>query len=158
MKRYVPTKKYLISKKDFDILNSTTNGNNIQNGESGHNFESNNITFYSKLEDLNNNFKTKIELSLINEEFINNKHIDIHIYKNKQVYLYKIDNKYFLYFRDKQILEIPKSYKNIGKKKNEDIIPEESLEIKEENILEQMILLYANEKDFDKSLNSKKIR
>ena len=90
LKRYAPTKKYLISKEDFDILNSTTNGNKIQNGKNGNNLDSNNITFYSKLEDFNNNSKTKIELSLVNEDFINTKHIDIHIYENKQVYLYKI--------------------------------------------------------------------
>ena len=154
LKRYAPTKKYLISKEDFDILNSTTNGNKIQNGESGHNFESNNITFYSKLEDLNNNPETKIELSLVKEEFLFSKSIDIYSYENKNVYLYKIGNKYFLYFQDNEILEIPNSSKNTEQTKNANMKSEESLVIKEENILEQMILIYANEKDFDKSLKS----
>ena len=158
LKRYTPTKKYLISKEDFDKLNkfnSTTDFNKIQNGNNGQNLDINNITFYSKLEDLKNNSESKIELSLVNEEFLNPKPLDIHSYENKYIYLYEIGNKYFLYFNDNEILEIPKPTNNREQRKNEDMIPEESSVIKEENILEQMILIYANENNFDKSLNSK---
>ena len=154
LKRYVPKKKYLISKGDFDKLNSTKVVNNIQNGNNGQNLNINNITFYSKIEDLKNNAEPKLELSLVNEEFLNNKHIDIHIYENKHVYLYEIGNKYFLYFQDNEILEMPNSSNNTDQTKKENMIPEESSVIKEGSILEQMILLYANEINFDKSLNS----
>ena len=129
-KKYTPTKKYLISKEDFDKLHNDQN------------LGSNNIIFYSKFGDLSNNSEEKIELSLVNEEFLHTKPIDIHIYENKHVYLYEIGNKYFLYFQDNEILEIPNSFNNIGQTMNSDMAPEESSVIKEENILEQMILLY----------------
>ena len=153
-KKYTPTKKYLISKEDFDKLNSAKIVDNSQNGHNAQNLDSNKITFYSKLRDLSNNSEGKIELSLVNEEFLNAKPLDIHSYENNHVYLYEIGNKYFLYFQDSEILEIPNSSKNIEQTKNLDMKPEESSVIKEENILEQMILIYANENDFDKSLNS----
>ena len=153
-KKYTPTKKYLISKEYFDKLNSAKIVDNSQNGHNAQNLDSNKITFYSKLGDLNNNSEGKIELSLVNEEFLNAKPLDIHSYENNHVYLYEIGNKYFLYFQDSEILEIPNSSKNIEQTKNLDMKPEESSVIKEENILEQMILIYANENDFDKSLNS----
>ena len=99
LKRYIPTKKYLISKEDFDKLNSTKVVNNIQNGNNGQNLNINNITFYSKIEDLKNNVESKLELCLVNDEFLKNKPIDIHIYENKHVYLYEIVNKYFFIFK-----------------------------------------------------------
>ena len=141
-KKYTPTKKYLISKEDFDKLNSAKIVDNSQNGHNAQNLDSNKITFYSKLGDLSNNSEGKIELSLVNEEFLNTKPIDIHSYENNHVYLYEIGNKYFLYFQDSEILEIPNLSKNIEQTKNLDMKPEESSVIKEENILEQMILIY----------------
>ena len=128
-KKYKPIKKYLISKKDFDKLNSAKDSKNRQN------YDSDKITFYSKLRDLNNNSEKKIELSLVNTKFISSTSINKESYKNKCVYLYEINKKYYLFFQDNEILEMPKPTNN--------------------NILEQMVLLYANEKNFYKSLKSK---
>jgi len=153
--KYTPTKKYLISQKDFDKLNSENKINSIQNGPNYQNNGYNKIIFYSKLRDLNNNSEGKIELCLVNEEFIRANFIDMNNFQNDFVYLYKIDNKYYLYFQDNEILEIPNSSNNSIKAKNVYMTNEESPEINSENILEQMILLFANEQDFNKSLESK---
>jgi len=153
--KYTPTKKYLISQQDFDKLNSANQINNIQNGPNYQNNGSDKIIFYSKLGDLNNNSEPKIELCLVNEEFIRANFIDINSCQNEFVCLYKIVNKYYLYFQDNEILEIPNSSNNSIKVKNVHMAPEESHEINNENILEQMILLYANDQDFNKSLESK---
>jgi len=153
--KYTPTKKYLISQKDFDKLNLANQINNIQNGPNYQNNGSDKIIFYSKLRDLNNNSETKIELCLVNEEFIRANFIDMNSCQNDFVYLYKIDNKYYLYFQDNEIFEIPNSSNNSIKGKNVYMAPEESHDLNSENILEQMILLYANEQDFNKSLESK---
>ena len=94
---------------------------------------------------------------LVDEEYLKKLNCKENIYSNKSVYYFKSGNKHFILFYDDEVIEIndkkeenkKNEIKTEEKKENDEINENE-----EENIMKSLILLYANEKEIQKLLNS----
>jgi hypothetical protein len=132
---------YLISKTDFDkgisylkelsnLEEDKKNNYKIRNKKSY-------LNIYTKINEVkgnNNNF------CLVDEDFFKSLEIDEKLYKEKYVNFFELKEKRYIFFEGNDILEITKS----------EIM---SVDEKRENILKNLILIYAYEKIMKKYLN-----
>ena len=129
---------YLILKEDFDngisylqelskLEEDKKNNYKIRNKKK-------NINIYSKINDVKGNNKN---FCLVDEDFFKSLEIDENIYKKKNINFFELKEKRYIFFEKNNILEITKSEKI-------------SVDEKRENILKNLILIYAYEKNYDK--------
>ena len=164
IKNYKYEHKYLISKEKYEdgikYLKKLTR-----------NFNFKNLFYYSQYQDV----KEGKNYVLVNDSFLKALKCNEEIYKNKFVVYFESKGKHFIYFEDDQILEITylneekeeenkneikdeeeKDHENNKEdnKNNKANKKKETDENKEQIIIKSLILLYANEKYFQKLLES----
>ena len=136
IKNYKFECKYLISKNDYEKGNKS-------------------MFYYYKFKDILS--KKEKDFVLVDEKYLKKLNCNENIYSNKSVYYFKSGNKHFIFFGDDEIIEIndkKEENKKYEIKKEEKKENNEIDENEEENIMKSLILLYANEKEIQKLLNS----
>ena len=129
---------YLILKEDFDngisylqelskLEEDKKNNYKIKNKKK-------NMNIYSKINNIKGSNKN---FCLVDEDFFKSLEIDENIYKEKNINFFELKEKRYIFFEENNILEITKSEKI-------------SVDEKRENILKNLILIYAYEKNYDK--------
>ena len=165
IRNYTYEKKYLISKDDYNKgIKYLKNKQKYQNPYK--------LFYYYEFDKIIHNEKSN-DYVLVTENFLKELGCEENIYYSKFVVEYEYKGKYFIYFNDNQILEISQ----VTEEKSEDsesdkngVEEDEKEENKDEEtnnkiskiedknlekiILKSLILLYANEKHFQKLLNS----
>ena len=160
LKNYKYEKKYMISKEDYE--------KGVKYLEQNHRHANPYKLFYFyNFKNIINNLKTN-DYVLVNEKFLEDLKCDKNYYKDNFVVDFESDGRHFIYFNDEQILEITEVKEENSEESDENEIKEEETEEnqknnnksnkedknQEKNILKSLILLFANEKLFQKLLNS----
>ena len=134
---------YLISKEDFDkgisyLQEISKLEDDKKNNYKNRNKKSN-INIYTKKNEVTGKRSKKIDFCLVNEEFFKSLEIEETIYQGKHVKFFELEEKRYIFYDDDNILEISKPI---------------SLNDKKENILKNLILIYAYEKNYGKLFES----
>ena len=156
IKNYKYEKKYIISKEDYE--------KGVKYLEQNHRHANPYKLFYFyNFKNIINNLKTN-DYVLVNEKFLEDLKCDKNYYKDNFVVDFESDGRHFIYFNDEQILEITEVKEENSEESDKNEIKEEETEDnnksnkedknQEKNILKSLILLFANEKLFQKLLNS----
>ena len=146
IKNYKFEYKYLLSKSDYEKRNKSGkryNKNYYNNNE-------NKFNYIYNFKDL-----SEKDFVLVDEEYL--KELKCNDFsRDNAVFYFKSGNKHFILFYDDEVIEIndkkeenKKNEIKTEKKENDEINENE-----EENIMKSLILLYANEKEIQKLLNS----
>ena len=146
LKDYSTDKVYIILKDDYDKgLDYINNKDNkIRNSyRKKQEFSPSQISFYHELKDIKNENNNWIEFSIVTKEFLKQLNLDEKQYENSFVNYFEFNNVHFLLFQNNDILQIMK-------KENE----KEEENFSDLEIIKNLILLYANNKNFFDKLKS----
>ena len=142
-------KLYIILKSDFDkcisYLQSLSKlkSDNKENEKKNKNINKNKVSYFryfTKINEVNNNGNLKNDFCLVDEEFLKSLELEQEKYKDKYVNFSELDeNTYILYFQNYEMLKIKKTQKISL-----------DFEKEKENILKNLILIYAYEKNYSK--------
>ena len=135
---------YLISKTDFDkgisYLHELSNLEDDKKNNYKSRNKKSNINIYTKINEVKGKNSKKIDyFCLVNEEFFKSLEIEGKIYQGKHVKFFKSEEKRYIFYDVDNILEISKPI---------------SLDDKKENIVKNLILIYAYEKNYGKLFES----
>jgi len=129
---------YLISKEDFDKGIGYLQELSKLEDDKKNSYKNKNkkiyMNIYAKKSDVKGSNKN---FCLVGEDFFKSLEIDEKIYKEKYINFFEMKEKKYIFFEENNILEITKSEKI-------------SVDDKKENILKNLILIYAYEKNYDK--------
>ena len=127
---------YLISKEDFDKgIGYLQELSKLEDDKkNSYKNKKNYMNIYEKKSDVKGSNKN---FCLVGEDFFKSLEIDEKIYKEKYINFFEMKEKKYIFFEENNILEITKSEKI-------------SVDDKKENILKNLILICANEKNYDK--------
>ena len=147
IKNYKFEYKYLISKSEYEKRNKSGkryNKNYYNNNE-------NKFNYIYNFKDL-----SEKDFVLVDEEYLEELKCN-DFSRDNAVFYFKSGNKHFILFYDDEVIEINDKKEEIKKneiKTEEKKENDEINENEEENIMKSLILLYANEKEIQKLLNS----
>ena len=159
-KHYKYDHKYLISQENYE------DGFNFLNGKNK-TFNKKNIFYYCEFQQI----LADKNYVLVDEKFLSDLNCDQKFYHDKYVDYFKSGEKHFIYFLDNEILELSEidrekddkndenevldeQNKNDEYKENNKVDKKEGDEEIKQKIIKSLILLYANDIQFQKLLNS----
>ena len=132
---------YLIQKTDFDKgISYLQELSKIEKKDKNDYKNKHKINYLTKINEVTKG--EKIDFCLVGEDFLKSLEFDKENYKEKNINFFELEERKYILFEGKNILEITKS----------EMISEDD---KKENILKNLILIYGYEKNYEKLFESR---